>query len=337
MYHSLLSGAADSEIRLYDLERNSTPNSLDQNIRFESVVDIQRNEGHRYSVTCLKWYPNHSGYFASSSMDKTIKIWDVETMKDICTYRFDDFVYSLALSPTADHRYIAAALSHQDIRLCDPRSRLALMSLTGHTAPVFCVQWSPRYGFMLASGSADHTVRIWDSRRMNKCLISLDSQNKGMPSSLKNKAHDGIINGLSFTSDGLHLLTTGRDNTLRLWDIYTGKNTMVQYNNTYISNSTQLSLPLTITPLDECFPPLVFYPSSDSRILVFQLYQGVLVKQLRGPLSRINCAAYRRHRHELYSGDNDNRILVWRSKIEDQYGEDMDDFMLDEDSWSESE
>ena len=40
-------------------------------------------------------------------------------------------------------------------------------------------------------------------------------------------AHNGHVNGLCFSSDGLHLLSFGTDNRLRLWDTCTGKNTLV--------------------------------------------------------------------------------------------------------------
>lgn len=40
-------------------------------------------------------------------------------------------------------------------------------------------------------------------------------------------AHNGSVNGLSFTSDGLYLASFGSDNAMRLWNAYTGKNTLV--------------------------------------------------------------------------------------------------------------
>jgi len=43
-----------------------------------------------------------------------------------------------------------------------------------------------------------------------------------------NTAHNGRVNGLCFTADGLHLLTTGTDDRMRLWDSATGENTLVR-------------------------------------------------------------------------------------------------------------
>jgi WD40 repeat protein len=41
-------------------------------------------------------------------------------------------------------------------------------------------------------------------------------------------AHAGAVTGLCFTSDGLRLLSTGRDSTMRLWDTTRGINTLVR-------------------------------------------------------------------------------------------------------------
>lgn len=43
-----------------------------------------------------------------------------------------------------------------------------------------------------------------------------------------NTAHNGKVNGLCFTSDGLHLLTVGTDNRMRLWNSSSGDNTLVR-------------------------------------------------------------------------------------------------------------
>ena len=49
-------------------------------------------------------------------------------------------------------------------------------------------------------------------------------------------AHNGHVNGLCFSSDGLHLLSFGTDNRLRLWDTCTGKNTLVRYIMVFVRN-----------------------------------------------------------------------------------------------------
>jgi len=45
-------------------------------------------------------------------------------------------------------------------------------------------------------------------------------------------AHQGVVNGLRFTSDGAYLLTTGSDSRMRLWSVHGSDgpmNTLVHY------------------------------------------------------------------------------------------------------------
>ncbi len=36
---------------------------------------------HKFSVETVQWYPYDTGMFVSSSFDKTMKVWDTETLK----------------------------------------------------------------------------------------------------------------------------------------------------------------------------------------------------------------------------------------------------------------
>lgn len=83
---------------------------------------------------------------------------------------------------------------------------------------------------MLASGSVDQTIRIWDIRRQNSLMI-LDRDNAVNPRlnklkfrDLKDKArmrhvqsHSGSISALQFTHDGQHLLSAGTDRCVRIF------------------------------------------------------------------------------------------------------------------------
>ncbi len=80
--------------------------------------------------------------------------------------------------------------------------------LTGHTARVKCVAFSPD-GKMLASGSADNTIRLWDTQARTH-LKTLNG-------------HTDTVLSVVFSSDGTSLASGSTDNTLRLWDAQTGE------------------------------------------------------------------------------------------------------------------
>ena len=49
-------------------------------------------------------------------------------------------------------------------RLCDPSSGDCTHVLSGHSAGVVCVEWSPSEEFVLASASWDGKIKLWDVR-----------------------------------------------------------------------------------------------------------------------------------------------------------------------------
>ncbi|KAI8145099.1 WD40-repeat-containing domain protein [Fennellomyces sp. T-0311] len=81
--------------------------------------------------------------------------------------------------------------------------------LKGHTAAVYTVEFSPS-GSLLASGSFDKTVRIWDTASAQKEMMCL-------------KGHTLNISDVAWTSDSNMLVSGGYDETCKTWDVETGK------------------------------------------------------------------------------------------------------------------
>ena len=123
---------------------------------------------------------------------------------------------------------------------------------------------------------------------------------------LANTAHDGIVNGLCFTDDGLRLITFGTDHQIRAWNVGTGKNTNSYFDR--IQNETQKCVKLTVAQGTK--PPIVYVPSN-SNILVFDAMTGNLLQTLRGHYTQVNGCVYHPDDQSLYSCGNDRNILVW--------------------------
>lgn len=160
-------------------------------------------EAHESAVQSLAFGQSGSKpLLASGSADKTLKIWNLETLDRIRTYRgHRDHVTAVALS--GDARDMASASLDGNIRIWSGRSARLTRSLSAHNGPANTLAFAPS-GNVLASGGADGKVRVWDYKRSRTP--------RTLPS------HAGEITALAFSPDGAYLASGGDDGLIRIWD-----------------------------------------------------------------------------------------------------------------------
>jgi WD40 repeat protein len=94
----------------------------------------------------------------SSSDDKTIKLWELNTTRLISTLTgHSTWPNSVAISSNGQ---TLVSGEHKTIKIWQLNTGREIGSLTGHSDWVNSVAFSPD-GEMLASGSADNTIKIW--------------------------------------------------------------------------------------------------------------------------------------------------------------------------------
>lgn len=286
----------------------------------------------------MSFYPFDSLAFLSSSYDHTLKVYATETLEVSASFNLKSVVYSHDISPIADHLLVVCATQHPAVRLVDLRSGASTHSLAGHSGAVLSVAWSPKQENILASGGSDGTVRLWDIRRSAGGLGVLDLEDSvgilgksgsgigGRPRH-KGKAHVGACNGVSWTDDGEHLVTTGHDERIRLWSAATGANALAHYGPTVKNANLSTLLPLLVP--SHLTPPgklVMFYPN-EKEILMLDLVEGTLHQHLRPPdtpvarahgsagqrniRNRVTSLAWRAGHVELYSAHSDGVIRTW--------------------------
>lgn len=244
-YRLLFTGSYDSTIAIWDI--------------FTGKL-VRRLTGHQSGVKTLFF---DGSKLITGSLDKTIRVWNYITGECVSTYRgHTDSVMSV----DSFKKIIVSGSADKTVRVWHVESRTCY-TLRGHTEWVNCVKLHPK-SFSCYSCSDDTTIRMWDIRT-NTCLkvfrghvgqvqkvIPLrivDIENLVTDNSPSNNVNDTDgqgqlgqdeqqqqqgqeqhIDGENVKLDEnipypTHLLSCSLDNTIKLWDVKTGKCIRTQF------------------------------------------------------------------------------------------------------------
>jgi WD40 repeat protein len=192
--------ALQSEATVHTIEAENT---LHRSILASRVVFVLHHDGIVYSVN----YSPDGKRIATSSADKTAKIWDANTGELLLTMTgHTDEVWGLSYSP--DSKRVATTSADKTAKVWDAYTGELLLTLTGHTAPVSSIEFSPD-GTRIVTTSHDTTAKIWNAVTGKELLTF--------------SAHTDMLYGSAFSPDGKRVATCGADGFVRVWDANSGK------------------------------------------------------------------------------------------------------------------
>ncbi|KAK3366724.1 hypothetical protein B0T24DRAFT_367243 [Lasiosphaeria ovina] len=203
-------------------------------------------------------------------------------------------------------------------------------TLEGHSGSVYSVAFAPN-STVLASGSYDHTIRLWDAStgQLQRTL----------------EGHSSAVSSVAFASNSTMLASGSYDNTIRLWDASTGQlqrtlegHRSAVYSVAFASNSTVLAsgsfdntirlwdastgqLQRTLEGHSGSVYSVAFAPNStvlasgsyDHTIRLWDASTGQLQRTLEGHSSAVSSVAFASNSTMLASGSYDKTIRLWES------------------------
>lgn len=224
-------------LHVKDLHRTFIPDESDDENEHDDQDDDDLDEdptldhvnvNHRGAVNRIRAMPQQAGIVATMSETAALHVFDLTAITSSMMNRTPRPViptsptftstchrsegYALDWSLTTAGRLASGDCNNQifiqDMNMMTGTgSSTAGAAYTGHTSSVEDLQWSPSEDTVFASASADHTVRIWDTRARNRPQITFT-------------AHDADVNVISWNRQVAYLLASGGDEGgFKVWDL----------------------------------------------------------------------------------------------------------------------
>ncbi|XP_017777964.1 PREDICTED: U3 small nucleolar RNA-associated protein 15 homolog [Nicrophorus vespilloides] len=181
----LCSGSAESVVKLFDVSSKSL---------------LRLFKGHTAEVH-RTFFVEDRPQIISYSDDKSVKVWDISTEKEIVTYsEHTDYVRAGAVNPIMPDITISGGYDGV-VKMYDARVGASILTAQ-HDAPVESVLFLPSGGIFLSCGGTD--IKIWDM--MGAKLLGSVSQ------------HHKTITCMRLASDNKRLLSGSLDRHVKIYD-----------------------------------------------------------------------------------------------------------------------
>ncbi|HXY64632.1 MAG TPA: TIR domain-containing protein, partial [Mycobacterium sp.] len=149
-------------------------------------------------------------------------------------------------------------------------------------------------GHLVATGGADHTVRLWDA-------------NTGQPVGAPLTGHTGEVWSVAFSPDGHRLVSGSLDHTVRLWDADTGRPIGAP-----LTGHTDDVYGVAFSPDGHRIASASRYPDDTVRLWDADTGQPIGAP-LTGHTDSVTSVAFSPDGHRLASGSLDDTVRLWNT------------------------
>jgi WD40 repeat protein len=316
--------ARDGSVMLWDNE-SETPKEIYRHSEFVVAIRFSSNgknriisSGHEGSIRIwsTRWekelkaiqnsrinvasFVTGASAIATVTDDEPIVIRDVRSGAEVCQLNGNaQRPTAVAMSP--DGKQLAAACTDSRsqsgfVRIWDVDSEVERMTLAQEhrltssvTSLIRTITYSPN-GKELATGSDDHTIRIWDSAT-GKSVRSL-------------RRPGGAIRKVVYSRDGTRLASCGDNQPIRLWDAQAGEQPIREFADSQKVEAVDLAFSADAKVLAS--------GGSDGRIILWDVASGEPVHTI-GKLGRITSLAWDESHQVIAAGVADGHLAVYNS------------------------
>lgn len=144
-----------------------------------------------------------------------------------------------------------------------------LHTYSGHTKGVQSIQFFPKYGHLLLSGSMDGKVKIWDVATNRKVQRTYTG-------------HSGAVRQVAFSNEGDTFLSASFDKHVKMWDTETG-----QCKGTFTNG--RIPYCVAYYPVDN---NIFLAGCADKKVVQYDARTGAVVQEYDHHLSAVNTITF---------------------------------------------
>ncbi|BAY41984.1 WD-repeat protein (plasmid) [Nostoc sp. NIES-2111] len=316
----LLSGSYDQSVKVWDRKTGKCLDTLKK---------------HTNRIWSVAFHPQ-GHLFVSGGDDHAAKIWELGTGQCIKTFQGHSNA-TYAIAHNWEHSLLASGHEDQTIKLWDLNLYSPHKSnvnthpfriLQGHSNRVFSVVFSST-GQLLASGSADRTIKLWSSHT-GQCLqtlhghdswvwaIAFSPDDKLLASGSYDhtvkiwdvssgeclqtlQGHPGSVLAVAFSCDGKTLFSSGYEKLVKQWDVETGD--CLQ---TWEADSNRVWA-VAVNGDNQYLTT----GGDDSVVRLWDIHTGVCVRTFSGHTSQVICILFTKDSRRIISSSSDRTIKIW--------------------------
>ncbi|MED6136675.1 L14B [Stylosanthes scabra] len=205
-----IAGFQGSQIRIYDVERGwKVKKDISARSLRWTITDTSLSPDQQHLVYASMSPTVHIVTVGSAATRSIANVTEIHCGLSLSSDEDDDEFGIFSIKFSTDGQELVAATSDSSICVYDLGADKLSLRIPAHMSDVNAVCFADESGNIIYSGSDDSFCKVWDRR----CFVT-----KGQPAGTLMGHLDGIT-FIDSRGDGRYLISNGKDQTTKLWDI----------------------------------------------------------------------------------------------------------------------